>query len=255
MSSHVVMFSGGIGSWAAAKRVAAKHGTDALTLLFADTLIEDEDLYRFIEEAAADVGGEFVRVAEGRDPWQVFHDERYLGNSFLDPCSKILKRKFLRRWLEKNRDPKETVVYLGIDWTEEHRLNAAQPRWSPWKCAAPMCDEPFQTKADLLAELRAKGIRPPRLYELGFPHNNCGGFCIKAGQAHFKLLLTVMPDRYDMHERKEQELGDYLGKKVTILRDRRGGRTRPMSLKEFRERIECGEATDQLEWGGCGCVA
>ncbi len=50
--SHVVMFSGGAGSWAAAKRIAARP----LTLLFADTLIEDGDLYRFLDDAAADVG-------------------------------------------------------------------------------------------------------------------------------------------------------------------------------------------------------
>ena len=49
---HVVMFSGGAGSWMTAKRVAEKHGTDNLILLFADTLIEDEDLYRFLDEAA-----------------------------------------------------------------------------------------------------------------------------------------------------------------------------------------------------------
>lgn len=52
---HVVMFSGGAGSWAAAKRVAERHGTADLTLLFTDTLMEDEDLYRFLHEAAAAV--------------------------------------------------------------------------------------------------------------------------------------------------------------------------------------------------------
>lgn len=31
------MYSSGVGSWAAAKRVAEKYGTDNLTLLFADT--------------------------------------------------------------------------------------------------------------------------------------------------------------------------------------------------------------------------
>ena len=36
---HVVMFSGGLSSWAAAKRVAAEHGTDDLVLLFSDTLM------------------------------------------------------------------------------------------------------------------------------------------------------------------------------------------------------------------------
>lgn len=37
MHSHVVMFSGGAGSWATAKRVAERHGTEGLVLLFADT--------------------------------------------------------------------------------------------------------------------------------------------------------------------------------------------------------------------------
>jgi len=41
------MFSGGITSWAAAKRVAAEHGADNTLLLFTDTKMEDEDLYRF----------------------------------------------------------------------------------------------------------------------------------------------------------------------------------------------------------------
>ena len=44
MIRHLVYFSGGVGSWAAAKRVAQREDVDQLTLLFADTLIEDEDL-------------------------------------------------------------------------------------------------------------------------------------------------------------------------------------------------------------------
>lgn len=252
---HVVMFSGGIGSWAAAKRVAAKHGTANLILLFADTLMEDEDLYRFIAEASANVGAELVCVQEGRNPWQIFRDERFLGNSRADPCSKILKRRLLRRWLEDNLDSRNSIVYLGIDWTEQHRFDAARERWFPWMCEAPLCEPPLKVKTELLEDLKAEGVQPPRLYELGFPHNNCGGFCIKAGQAHFKLLLEVMPERYAWHERQEQQLAAYLDKNVAILRDRTGGRTRPLTLKELRERIECGGAIDTHEWGGCGCVA
>ena len=254
MTAHIVMFSGGIGSWATAKRVAAKHGTQSLTLLFADTLMEDEDLYRFVDEAAANIGGELVRIAEGRDPWQVFHDRRFLGNSRVDPCSDILKRKLLRRWLKKNHDPSDTMVYIGIDWTEEHRFIAARERWQPWKCMAPLCEAPFQTKIDLLADLKAQGIQPPRLYSLGFPHNNCGGFCIKAGHAHFELLLKVMPERYAMHEQKENKLRKYLGKNIAILRDRSNGQTKPLSLSEFRKRVQRGEKVDKFDWGGCGCV-
>src|ERR1700755_2803522 len=127
---HVVMFSSGAGSWAAAKRVAAKYGTDDLYLVFSDVkgenpsphAGEDEDNYRFLKEAAADVGGELIWLKEGRDIWQVFHDDRYLGNSRLANCSKFLKQRPAKKWLKENCDPKNTIVYVGIDWTEIHRM-------------------------------------------------------------------------------------------------------------------------------------
>src|SRR4051794_30542025 len=112
---HVVMFSGGIGSWATARRVAAEHGSDDLVLLFADTRVEDADLYRFLDDAAADVGGSLVRVADGRTPFEVFHDDRFLGNHRLANCSKFLKQRPCREWLEANCKPDETVVHVGID--------------------------------------------------------------------------------------------------------------------------------------------
>lgn len=252
---HVVMFSGGIGSWAAAKRVAKDHGTTDLVLLFGDTLIEDDDLYRFLREAADDVGGQLVWIAEGRTPWEVFRDERFIGNSMADPCSKILKRNFLRRWLAEHCDPTETTVYLGIDWSEIHRLERAADRWAPWTVQAPLCKPPLTSKEELLRSASKVGLRPPRLYELGFPHNNCGGFCVKAGQGHFKRLLEVLPERYRMHEEKEEELRAYLGRDVSILKDRRGGRTSPMSMREFRKRVQDEPSTvDEFEWGGCGCA-
>ncbi len=99
------------------------------------------------------------------------------------------------------------------------------------------------------------GIAVPRLYEWS-PHNNCGGFCVKGGHAQFRALLVNMPDRYAYHEGKEQEFRDRHQKDVAILRDRKGGDTTPLTLTEFRERVES-KNTGQLaldEWGGCGCM-
>lgn len=252
---HVVMFSGGVGSWAAARRVVGRHGTAGVTLLFADTLIEDEDLYRFLDDAARDLGVPVTRIAEGRTPWQVFADEKFLGNTRVDPCSKILKRQFMRRWIEEHCDPAATTVYLGIDWTEEHRFTAARERWLPWRVEAPMCEAPYVGKADLLLDLASRDIEVPRLYRLGFPHNNCGGGCVKAGQGHFALLLRTLPERFAEWERNEEALREQLGD-VAILRDRTGGVTRPLPLVELRRRVEADDArVDQLDFGGCGCVA
>jgi len=113
---------------------------------------------------------------------------------------------------------------------------------------------PRLSKADMLDEIRAAGITPPRLYGMGFPHNNCGGFCVKAGQAQFALLYRQFPCRYLEHERAEQTAIAGLGKNVTILRDRRGKKTRPMTLKAFREQLDGGGNYDLFDWGGCGCA-
>jgi 3'-phosphoadenosine 5'-phosphosulfate sulfotransferase (PAPS reductase)/FAD synthetase len=113
------MFSGGVGSWAAAKRVAEAHGgVVGLTLLFADTLIEDADTYRFLEDAAANVGAPLVRIADGRTPWELFAAESFLGNTRVDICSRVLKRELADRWLAEHYTPEAVTVYVGIDWSE-----------------------------------------------------------------------------------------------------------------------------------------
>ena len=252
MIRHLVMFSGGIGSWAAAKRVVAAHGTEHTVLLFADTLIEDADLYRFLAEAASNIGAPLVRIADGRTPWEVMSDELVIGNSRIDPCSRILKRQLLNRWRDEHCTPAETTIYLGIDWSEAHRLQTVRSRTSPWRYEAPMCEPPYLSKAEMIAQLRSASINTPRLYEMGFPHNNCGGACIKAGQAQWELLWRVYPDRYAKVEQWEESMRVNVGDH-SILKDRRGGQTKPLTLRTFRERLEAQRGFDSMEWGGCGC--
>ena len=263
--NHVVMFSGGLSSWATCYRIDPAEG-DRLCLVFADTKMEDPDLYRFVDDAVQAVIGEctsseFVRLTEGRDPWQVFFDVKLIGNTRADPCSRILKRKLIRDWLDAELDPADTTVYIGFTWDEAHRYERAKAYWEPWTVAAPLCDPPYLTKADMISMAYAEGITPPRLTLQGFPHNNCGGFCVKAGQAQFAKLLELYPDRYAQHEelerafRAEREAeGKPESKWGTILRDRRGGDTTPMTMETFRKRVQAGKSYDLHEWGGCTCM-
>jgi hypothetical protein len=249
------MFSGGVGSWAAAKRVAQAHGTADMTLLFANAKMEDEDLHRYLLDCAANIGAPLMCIADGRTPWQLFRDEGFIGNTRVDLCSRVLKRELLDRWRNLNCTPEDTICYVGIDWSESHRITRLQARALPWKCEAPMCDPPYMTKEQMLEWQASEGIKKSRLYELGFPHNNCGGFCVKAGQGQFIKLLETMPERFAYHEQQEQDLREHLGKDVAILRDRRGGTTKPMTLTQLRERYEAkDDQLDLFEFGGCGCA-
>ena len=193
-TKHIVSFSGGLGSWAAAKRVAEQHGTDNLILVFTDTLMEDPDLYRFLIEAAADVGGELVWLKDGRNPWQVFRDVKYMGNTRIAHCSKELKSKPFEKWL-KEQDFDNPIIYLGIDWTEEHRL-ITHRKYVTHRVEAPLCNKPLLSQQQIRQMLAdTTNIKLPKLYQQGFPHNNCGGTCVKAGQGQWAKVLKLYPKR------------------------------------------------------------
>ncbi len=264
---HIVMFSGGIGSWMAAKRVKEQHGPENMILLFTDTLIEDEDLYRFILEAAENIGAPLVWIQDGRTPWQVFFDNGMMGNTKADLCSRILKRELADSWVKERFAPHECVIYAGFDCLEITRFEGMARRIKPFICEAPLTEPPYLAKRQMLDILKKEGIEPPRLYSMGFSHNNCGGFCIKAGHAHFKLLARELPEVYALHEQREEKFRDHTGallvtpivtpfKDVAILRDRRGGVMAPFPLKKFREEnVEGSGQIDEFDFGGCGCFS
>ena len=247
----VVFLSGGLGSFSAAD-IEIKANRNP-RLLFTDTMMEDADLYRFLDDIERAFEVEIIRIADGRTPWQVFQDVRLLGNSRMDPCSRVLKRELAKHWIEQHAESSRLVFGIGLQ--ECHRTKAINRNWSPHQISFPLIGHNiFDVKSDALERLERHGIEPPRLYELGFTHNNCGGFCIKGGHGHFEILLRNMPKRFAYHERQEQEIRSLLKKDVAILRDRSGGQTRPMTLTEFRERIQSGGQVDLFDHGGCGCM-
>jgi hypothetical protein len=243
---HVVMFSGGIGSWMTAKRVVEQFGPEDVILLFSDVkgdtenphIGEDEDTYRFIEEASKMLGAELVTLVEGRNIWEVFKDRKFLGNSRLAPCSHELKQKPAKKWIWDNCDPADTMIYVGIDWSEAHRLAAVERGYSPYHVAAPLTAEPFYTKQQMIDEAEKLGLRAPRLYSMGFKHNNCGGGCVRAGHKQFKNLLDKMPERFAEWEKQEEKMQDFLGVEVTILSRTIDGKKTPFSLTDLRHAAE-----------------
>lgn len=289
---HIIAFSGGLGSFFTAKRVIEKHGKENVLLKFTDTLIEDQDLYRFLIESSNHLYGitdtsaldkvkdmppfdaleeraEFIKalakeaheinpafhwLIDGRNIWETFKDDRFLGNSRLAPCTKNLKQKTAKKWIKDNFKPDECILYLGIDWTEEHRTTAPRKHWNPYKVDYPLLEPPLLDKEQMKRELAAINIELPYLYKLGFSHNNCGGLCVRGGQGHWAQVLEYLPDRYDLAEKKEKELQDYLQKPVTHLTRTVNGQQEPLPLetlrKEYQERPQ---QLDLFDIGGCGC--
>ena len=251
---HIVSFSGGMGSFAEAKSCVDKYGKENVTLLFADTLMEDEDLYRFKDECVAFLGCELVTLTNGKTPFEIFKQEKFMGNSMVDPCYKILKREPLIEWFNAKFAVDEAQMHLGIDYSESHRLEGVQKRMSPYVYRSTLAEEGKIIHKDYSEQF---GIKRPRLYDWKLGHNNCGGFCIKAGLGHYKALYEANPDRYMEFEAKEAEVYDVIGAVYPFLKKTENKVLRRLTLKQYREEfLSQGKVTpsESQEYGGCGCA-
>lgn len=252
--NHLVQFSTGAGSAEVAWRVVERHGAASVHLLTADTLVEDTDNWRFAREVVARLGCEWTVLTDGRTPMQVGRDARIVPNNRMAVCSRVLKRELLRKHIDTHYDPATTVIHLGFDWTEHHRVDAARPLWEPYRVECVLTEPPYLFKEQMLDLFRERGIEPPRLYAQGFAHANCGGACVRGGQAQWELLLRVNRPRYMEWEGEEEATRDLLRSDVSILRDRVGGAVTPLTLRRFREGLDSQPGLfDGDDWGACGC--
>lgn len=258
--THVVAYSGGLSSFEVARLCVEQFGREHVECVFTDTLTEDEDLYRFLADTLAYLGCAFTHLCYGKDIWDVFHQRRFHGNSRVDTCSEMLKRNVFRDYL-KGRDPAATTLYYGIGGHEKHRIVDIRERWLPFAVEAPLTTleatkdlNKVQLLEHLTSQCEAIGIAIPRLYDMGFEHNNCGGFCVKSGQRQMAHLLKVMPTRYGYHEEEQERLFAEIGKHGFIKRTTKGV-TEYMTLREFREWLEAGGKPQLYQDGACACFA
>lgn len=264
---YLVHLSGGLGSAMALLRTIERYGLDNTEAVFADVRGnsthrydgEHADTYRFINDLVRHTGVTFTRLAEGRAVWDVLEDRRVIsmvvGNKRLSPCSQELKREPLDRYVSEHYKPDQVVQVAGMGWQETGRMRQMERAKAPYRVWFPLAETPYMDNCHIEAELAKIGIAVPSMYYDGFSHGNCGGFCINGGTGHFARLYTADPDRYRYHEAREQQFQERTGTTHTVLKDRRGGVSRPMTLADFRERLERGEVYDELDAGGCGCFA
>lgn len=235
---------------------------------------------------AMDAIPELVWLVEGRDPWEIFRDRSFIGNSAVDPCSEVAKRLCFAKWRSANCrrvgelfGPPDTFI-VGIGNHEADRFFGSAKSMGilrrnaldGWHYTAPLIDAerafnapgrdalaklPKGVPTMLFAPLEEFGLATPRLYGLGYQHNNCGGFCCKAGQAHWANRFRVQPERYAYDAMMERKLRAFLGDDVAMMTDRRGGEKKPMSLDTFAQRLRAEpgrEFTYQPGESGCGCM-
>lgn len=235
---HAASFSGGVPSAIMVERIIARYGRENVMIWFADVLSEDDDLYRFVDDCMERWQGSIYYYTHGKKPLDVAQDKQMIPCDLHCPCSYELKVKPFRSFIKAM--PSLPTVYIGLEAHETKRLASVR---KSYKEAIPQAvveypllwhEEPrpmLQVCSDDL------GIEPPRLYKLGFKHNNCGGACVRQGVKEWVRLGYHFPERFAQYEQWEQEQRAQGGPRAerSFCSVERKGHKVPMPLSQIRE--------------------
>ena len=255
---HIVSVGGGITSTLLLPlKVIEKYGRDNVVLVMA-MLKNDESSARPLVEAVERyldmpieritanslIGKRGWRYVSHEwavyDIWDVFNRTGMMGSTLADPCSRMLKREVLAAYMADMLPG--CVLHVGITVDEIDRMLAIRRNWGRIRVEADLADDPTLTREKATAECERLLGFVPELYRRANSHNNCAGFCVKAGHAQMARLLFYDRAEYLRHEANELAHQQRFNHAATIMRDRitRNGivESTPLTLQAFRQRME-----------------
>jgi 3'-phosphoadenosine 5'-phosphosulfate sulfotransferase (PAPS reductase)/FAD synthetase len=269
---YVSCFSFGAASAVATQRAIDRFGKRKVIVWCADVGWEDEDAYRFAGDCERHWGVK-IRYHRNYDedgrivtPLDVAERKCLIPCDGHAPCSQALKFGPFEAWV--SRLHANVTVLLGLDWREMHRIVPRQ-RWhrarrnGVWRPpygyqarlfnvyeAYPLLWRPYEFRP-YQRVVRRWGIEPPRLYVMGFKHNNCGGRCFRQGKGEWRRLLAFFPERFAQMRDWElaQRAKGGARRERAINSEKRNGQTRPVTLAELEAR-----ATTQARLFECLCA-
>ena len=207
ISRVVVWFSAGVTSaWALREAVAEYRGRLPVHAVNTDTGSEDEDNYRFMQDACSWLGVplEIIKNEKYVDTFAVYDETKF----FLKPgigakCTFELKRKMRMRYQNLATD----LQVFGYDADEGDRAEFFVKNNPEVRAWFPLVEKGI-TKLMARQMLLDAGIREPRTYEEGFRNANClNRGCVKGGVGYWNFMRRARPQVFEAMARKERELG------------------------------------------------
>ena len=258
---HIVNVSGGAASACCLLRVVERYGAQDVRAVFADTLIEDPSLYRFLDDLENVAGVKIDRISDGRSAWDVFQAESMFTNPQTGGClaSYHLKKLPLTQYRESFALPRDCIVYVGYDATEQDRINRLRSVDTKWVYDFPLLWNPVLLRCDQEDFLRRRGLTPCDMYDRGYSHANCGGTCVLAGLKQWAMVKQDYPERFEQAKQIEAKILEAQIRKgrtpYTILRRRAGGKSVDVSLEQLETLIVRGDVKgDDARVSSCSCV-
>ena len=205
-----VWFSCGAASAVATKLTLERYGNLCDVRVVNNPVIEeDEDNRRFLADvqdwlgiAIEDARNSKYPTASAEDVW----DKRG-GMSFPHgaPCTQHLKKEARQQWEARNH---HDWMVLGYGAEERDRYDMFTLTERP--NVLPILIDAKMTRQDCYEYIVNAGLKPPRIYELGYPNANCIG-CVKAtSPTYWNHVRKVHPEVFASRAEQSRRLGSKL---------------------------------------------
>lgn len=187
--------------------------------LIAGYLAKDVDLYiyitipdqhpdsiRFIKDCERLLGKKVIIISSNK--YKGVHDvirkTRYINGVYGARCTLELKKAVRHEWERQHADYEITYVW-GFDLKEKHRADRLKETYPEFNHEFPLIENGI-SKAQAHGLLKAKGIRRPAMYDMGYSNNNCIG-CVKGGMGYWNKIRVDFPEVFEEMAKLEREIG------------------------------------------------
>lgn len=214
MGRIIAWFSSGAAS-AVMTKLALMENPEALPVQCDLGDSEDEDNRRFTADCEAWFGKPVLRIKSERfaNIDEVFEKRKYLAGIAGAPCTSEMK---VAPRLDFQRPSDLHLWGYTADASDAARFERMQENYPEMRQRAPLIERGL-TKEACLAMIERAGIKPPRVYAMGFPNANCIG-CVKASSPNYwALVRKEFPEVFARRADQDDRFG---GNRVRINGER-----------------------------------
>lgn len=197
---NVGWFSAGVSSF-----IACYLSKDIDRIIYIDIANQHPDSMRFVHDCETLLGREIeiLRSTKYASVDDVIERKRYINGPAGAPCTMELKKRVRQEWVRTIDEP---LTYVwGYDREEKKRAERLDASNVEAVNEFPLIERGL-SKADCHAICADIGLKRPKMYDLGYPNNNCIG-CVKGGMGYWNKIRKDFPEVFARRAAQERAIG------------------------------------------------
>lgn len=196
----VCWFSCGVSSF-----VACYLAKDIDRIIYTHIENQHPDSLRFLHDCEQILGREIeiLQSDKYKSVDDVIEKTKCINTAYGAPCTKWLKKQVRKDWERENWEH-HTYVW-GYDTDEKRRADRVMDTMTDFEHEFPLIEHGL-SKKECHGIAEKLGLKRPKMYDLGYPNNNCIG-CVKGGMGYWNKIRIDFPEVFERRAKQEREIG------------------------------------------------